>query len=251
MNLGLTVLLLMKAYHIEGWEEERENADTRKYVQLLWYRNPVKLIGEGLGHTLSQPERRGPFLYGMFKLIEQVAAGGKKEERGWLYRNGSPMDAARIAMLLRLPEEFVKEALEFFSKPPMDWLKMREFCPNGPVSAGRTPGESPGNPGYSAGGRENTGRNAPSEPNEPNRTDLERTDQSILKEKEKEREASDVQIQASKVQAGILIGAIRELEARRATLTGEERAVLRKKRRELAELQKKQAGGDFKPHKAT
>lgn len=141
----LTILIWMNAFHIRDWETDRENADTRKYQQLVWYRNPVKLLGEGIGHTLAQPERQGPFLYGMFKIIEQVAASGKKNERGWLVRNGTVLTAERMANLTRLPVAYFEEALKFFSTDPMDWLEIIDFPSPNQDATGRTPGDSPGN----------------------------------------------------------------------------------------------------------
>jgi len=170
MPLILLILLTMQAYHIRDWETDRENADTRKYVDLLWFRSKVKLLGEGLGHTLAQTSpdaRQGPFLYGMFKLFEQIAAGGRLETRGWLIRNGTALTSERIANLLRLPVPCCQEALVFFSQPPMDWLEFKEFSPTQPGQvagsreiSGRFPGASPTQPGQVAGSREIAGRNS-------------------------------------------------------------------------------------------
>ena len=157
----------MKAFHINGWETDRENAETRKYVDLLWFRNKVKLMGEGLGHTLGQADKQGPFLYGMFKVIEQIAAGCKP--RGWLIRNGTPMDAARMGSLMRMPPAYFEEALKFFSSAPMDWLEHVDVPSEllngagGQEKGGRTSGESPAEKTNGAGGQEQGGRNSASE----------------------------------------------------------------------------------------
>lgn len=241
-----------QAYYVTNWHEDRENGETRKYVDLLWFRNKVKLMGEGLGHTLAQP--RGPHLYGMFKLIEQVAAGGRLEQRGWLFRNGSPMDAQRIANLLRLPVPDVEEALKFFSTPPMNWLELRDYAGDSPAipaaSApdGRLPGDSPAKKPQSAGSRDKGGRNSASEehPNQP--TDLERPKN--LPEREKN---------GGKLSAGDLHGqqkaqfaAAREELSRLQAIPEDERseaenAELKKTRELVKAIQKKQRAGDFTP----
>lgn len=234
------------AYHIKDWERDRENADTRKYVELLWFRNKVKLLGEGLGHTLVQEGKQGPFLYGMFKIIEQIAAGGKLGERGWLVRNGSPMDAARMGNLMRLPPEFFEEALKFFTTAPMDWLEYVEYSgesPAHPARTGRLSGESPAHPATHEDTRENTGRNAPSEER--------RTYKNIRTgEREKNGDSSTPeQLRAQQTQQFAAASARRaELQAlpedeRTERQTGE----LKKMARIVRAVQKKQARGDFTP----
>jgi len=235
MNLILTILMTMQAWRIRDWEY-RENADTRKYVDLVWFRSKVKLAGEGLGYTLSAPNGRGPHLYGMFKLFEQIAAGGRNQDRGWLFRNGSPMTAQRIAALLRLPEADVEEALNFFSTPPMDWLAMEDMpgeSPTLPGIAGRSPGESPTLPGIA-------GRNAPSD--RPNNV-LTNESKKINKKAASPEEAKQQSRQFSANQARRT-----ELEAiPDDDRTFGEAAELKKVRATLRTIQKKQAAGDFTP----
>jgi hypothetical protein len=237
-----------KAYHIKDWDRDRENADTRKYVDLIWFRSKVKLLGEGLGHTLTQPDRQGPFLYGMFKIIEQIAAGGKLGERGWLIRNGSAMDAQRMGNLMRLPAPYFEEALAFFTKPPMDWIEHIEYSPSNAAdqeSAGRTPGESPGVPPSCADEQENVRRNAPSEErrtyNKEQRTSKREKENGGFASAEEGRRAQAAQFAA-------LRSRISELESipEEDRLPAEE-ADLKKTRGLLRGLQKKQAAGNFTP----
>lgn len=56
---------------------------------------------------------------------------------------------------------------------------------------------------------------------------------------------SMAEVQASRTRAGALLAQIRALEARKGELEMSEREELRKKRRALEELQKKQAAGEF------
>lgn len=241
-----------KAYYITNWHEDRENGETRKYVDLLWFRNKVKLMGEGLGYTLQQT--RGVHLYGMFKLIEQVAAGGRLEQRGWLFRNGSPMDAQRIANLLRQPVPEVEEALKFFSTPPMNWLELREYAGASPADPqnldqrGRLPGDSPAKQPVVASSRKEGGRISASEehPNQP--TDLERPKNPSEREKNRGNlSAGDLHGQ-QKVQFAAARAEVDRLQAIPEDERSEAESAELKKARELVKaIQKKQRAGDFTP----
>jgi hypothetical protein len=240
---------MVKAYHIKNWDD-RENADTRKYVDLLWFRTKVKLLGEGLGHTLAAPNGRGPHLYGMFKLIEQIAAGGRQEQRGWLFRNGSPMTAARIANLLRLPVDDCQEALTFFSTPPLDWLELADYPGESPDTlpandhncdpTGRSPGESPDNlptPGRPSGEMRN--------PTDRTTTVVQRP---TLKKEIKKGKASPEEAKQQSRQWSAAKARIADLEAvEEDERTPAQEAELKKMRALVRELQKKQAAGNFTP----
>lgn len=236
-------ILLMKAYRIKDWDY-RENAETRKYVDLLWFRNKVKLLGEGLGHTLAAPDGRGPHLYGMFKLIEQIAAGGRLQERGWLFRNGSPMDAARMACLLRLPVALIEEALTFFSTPPLDWIELTDYPTHFPTS-GRASGESPTH-------FPTSGRGVGEFLHPTDRP----TDRVLTSDKDREREkkgeSSDPREgrQELKDRFAATKSLLRTLEATpEDERTDAEEEEIKKTRRLLNSIQKKQAHGDFTPVK--
>lgn len=245
-----------KAYYITDWDTDRENAETRKYVDLLWFRNKVKLMGEGLGHTLGQPNNRGPHLYGLFKLIEQVAAGGRLEQRGWLFRNGSPMDALRIASLLRLPVADIEEALKFFSTPPMNWLELRDYAGESPTktdiapNSGRTSGESPTKTGDTSNPQENVGRIAASDHTNNQPTVVQQPDNQ--REREKKVETLDPK-EARSQQTAQFAAASARLKSLEAVPEGErdeaERHEIKKMRRLISDIQKKQAANDFTPVK--
>lgn len=247
---------MTKAYYITNWQEDRENAETRKYVDLLWFRNKVKLMGEGLGHTLAAPDNRGPHLYGMFKLIEQVAAGGRLEQRGWLFRNGSPMDAQRIANLLRLPVADVAEALKFFSTPPMNWLEEREWPGDSPAKtsdapiAGRLPGDSPANSDKTHKRQETGGRFTASEEHPYEPTVVQQPENQ--REREKKGEFLDPK-EARSQQTAQFAAARARLQNLEAVPEGErddaERHEIKKMRRLISDIQKKQAANDFTPVK--
>lgn len=247
----------MKCYRIRNWDEDKENSETRKYVDLLWFRQKVKLLGEGLGHTLAQNQpdgRQGPFLYGMFKLLEQVAAGGRIGQRGWLFRNGTPLTAPRIAGLLRQPVEHVELALKFFSTPPMDWLSIEELpgdFPGFPPPAGRPPGDSPGylppttTKAHPAG--RPPGEFQHPENNQP--TSVQQPTTQNKKKKENGRFASpESAAQAQRQQFAAAQARKSELEAMHEDdRTPGEDAELKKMRALIRAIQKKQAASDFTP----
>ena len=241
----------MKAYHIRDWDTDRENWETRKYAELLWFRSKVKLLGEGFGHTLNQPDGRGPHLYGMFKIIEQIAASGRRQERGWLIRNGTALDAQRMANLMRLPQTFFEEALAFFSTPPMNWLEAGDWTApspadsrpdaSGPESSRRLSGKSPADSRPDASGPEVIRRNSAS-----NERTYEHTNE--LRDNNKGRCASLEEKKDQRAQFAALAARRQELEAEaEGDRSPEVKVELREVKGRMRSLQKKQAAGDFTP----
>lgn len=146
----LTRLLdgLMKAWHIKHWDTLYESNSSRVVQTLSYFCQPNKLTGEGIGHMNMQPD--GLELYGTLTWLKVLASTALKAQRGWLIRNGTPMDAARMAALLRIPQEKIQRALDFFSTTPMDWIEFAD-APDSVLSANRqTPDRPP-----SAGRRQN------------------------------------------------------------------------------------------------
>jgi len=144
----------MKALHLTFWNAPMptgyENADTKKCAHMSWYPKKTKLVGEGIGHVLDQ--ENGPHLLGMWNLIEIIAATSVKEQRGWLVRNGSPLNATRMGKLARISAEHFEKAITFFLSPEMGWLEWAEmpdsFQTHLPLTS-ETPtigGKSSGNP---------------------------------------------------------------------------------------------------------
>lgn len=220
----------MKCWHLTMWDELYESAQSRDVKTLSFYGKPNKLIGEGLGFTLSQPD--GLALLGTWALIEALASHGLPKQRGWLFRNGSPLDANRIAALLRIPKEPIERALKHFATPPLDWLEEGEF----PASTERAPSKLPASteraPSISARGlteREKT---------EGNR---EKEEMGGFASKEEARRAQQTQFAALNAQLTSL-NAVPEDERDEVHARD-----LKKTRRVLRELQKKQAHGDFTP----
>lgn len=153
---------MTKAYHIAQWDTLYETANSRKIVTLTYYQKPNKLVGEGIGLTLQEPDNVA--LLGTWTLLEALASTSARDQRGWLIRNGSPLTAARMAALTRVKIEHFVRALEHFCRPEIGWLLHSEvpktfrlsgesptnpppITPNNPnpENAGRLSGESPTN----------------------------------------------------------------------------------------------------------
>jgi hypothetical protein len=113
-----------KAYHITQWDSLYETCETRKIRTLTFYAKPNKLIGEGIGLTLQEPD--GLALLGTWSLLVDLASLSAREHRGWLIRNGTALTAARMGALLRVPAHHFERALEWFSRPEIGWLEYVE-----------------------------------------------------------------------------------------------------------------------------
>lgn len=115
---------MSKAYHIVHWDTLYETCETRKIRTLTFYAKPNKLIGEGIGLTLQEADNVA--LLGTWALIEALASTSAREQRGWLIRNGSALTAARMASLVRVDVKHFERALEWFSRPEIGWLELKE-----------------------------------------------------------------------------------------------------------------------------
>lgn len=149
---------MAKAYHIVHWDSLYETHESRKIRTLAFYSKPNKLVGEGIGLTLQEPDNVA--LLGTWALLEALASTSAREQRGWLIRNGTALTAARMAALVRVEVHHFERALEWFSRPEIGWLEEVETdlisgdSPGNPAGGGKTPGDSPGNPAQEERGRE-------------------------------------------------------------------------------------------------
>lgn len=244
----------MKAYHIKLWNSLYETAETRKIRTLTYYAKPNKLIGEGIGHTLAQAD--GLALLGTWALIESLASTAAQEHRGWLVRNGSALDAARLANLARVPAVHFERALSFFATAPMDWLEQLEWQDTPPLrpskhadnrdTTGRPLAESPGDNPEHADNRDTT------RPISPRGKIEGRGKTDVLKEREENGgfASKEAAATAQSRQFAAVQSRIKDLEA----IPSDDRSVaqdedLKKNRATLKAIQKKQRGGDFTPVK--
>jgi hypothetical protein len=128
------------AYHITHWDKLYETWETRKIRTLTYYAKPNKLVGEGIGLTLAEPDRAA--LLGTWAMIEALASTCERDHRGWLVRNGTPMTAQRMAALTRFEPKDFERALAHFSRPEVGWLELLDWPPK--TGKDRTPaGDSP------------------------------------------------------------------------------------------------------------
>lgn len=230
-----------KAYHFKDWGTIFENNKSREVDNLTYFLQPNKLVGEGLGFTKMQPD--GLELMGTYMFLKCVASTAPKKWRGWFVRNGSVMDAVRIAALSGIPTEKVERALTFFSTPPMDWLAFDEWTGDTPPARGRHSGDTP--PArVCPSGAENS---ALTELLTDVRTDL------LTEPTERERERKvelDPTEASSRQRLQFRAASIRlqNLEAiPRDERSEAQRAEIKKTRAVVNAIQKKQAANDFTP----
>ena len=232
MQLTWLLILAMQAYHLRHWDALYETAETRRVRTLTYYSKPNKLVGEGVGHMLMQPD--GLALYGTWTFLEALASTAPQNQRGWLIRNGTPMDAQRMSALTRIPMKEIERALTFFSTPPLDWLEVSKW----------DHGHAQGTPIADHGHAQGTPWSVPT------RGKKEDKETEVLKrERRKGGFASEGEAAQGQVRQFAAIQAVKgELEAvdpERRTLEQEEE--LKKLRGQLRAIQQKQAAGDFTP----
>ncbi|MDX1985003.1 MAG: hypothetical protein SFV51_32325, partial [Bryobacteraceae bacterium] len=200
-----------------------------------------KLVGEGLGFTKMQPD--GLELMGTLMFLKSVASTAPVQWRGWFVRNGSVMDATRIAALAGIPVAKVERALTFFSTPPMDWLLFEEWPGDTASARGRHSGDTASARGRQAEG----GKSALTEVLTDVRTDL-LTDPKE-REREEKAELDGKELRARQTaQFAAANARLQKLEAvSRDERTPEQRAEIKKTRDVINAIQRKQARGDFAP----
>lgn len=235
----------MKAYHITQWDSLYETSETRKIRALTFYAKPNKLIGLGIGRTLQHA--RGLELLGVWALLEALASLAPQGQRGWLVRNGQALTVSEIAYLLRIPEESVQVAMDHFSQPEIGWLEQAEVAEKREITSGPS-GDSPGETPDEENEREDAGTISlrGKRKDKRGKTDL------IQKKKEKGGFASDAEMRAAqKAQFAAANGRLEALmKISDDDLTEEDRQEIKKMRRTVQDIQKKQAAGDFTPVEA-
>ena len=219
---------MSKAYHIRQWDNVYETAQTRQVRTLTYFSKPNKLVGEGLGHMLNQAD--GLALYGTWTFLEVLASTAPTEWRGWLIRNGTPMDATRMSALTRIPVADLQRALDFFSTAPMDWLELLDWQGEKqgklPLGTGTPSARHQTTDGISVRGK----------------TDKEKEGRSRERDK---KGASPEGMEGSKLQWASVSKQIRELEAKGSSATVADKQELRRLRAILRAIETRQAAGDF------
>lgn len=107
-------------YRIANWNDLYETSESRKLKSLDWVPMPNKQ--DGLGFRRIAAERDKCDLLAAWLLIVQVASKSRREERGWLIRDGAALTADDLAMITGYPESVFERALSFFSSLKLGWL---------------------------------------------------------------------------------------------------------------------------------
>jgi hypothetical protein len=138
---------MSKAFFIKHWRELYERSDTRKTESMPWFAKRTKLIGLGIGSLMRRPYPDNARLYGLWTFIEILASQSAPRHRGWLVRDGMPLDFEAMSSLMpAIPPDAWKEICEAASNPKIGWLQYVEFDPNSPDGFppnGTTAGDSP------------------------------------------------------------------------------------------------------------
>lgn len=218
----------MKAYHIKDWARIYENNKSREVETLAYFLHPNKLVGECLGLTKMQPD--GLELLGTLMLLKCVASTSQPVRwRGWFVRNGTVMDALRIAALTGIPEEKIQRALTFFSTAPMDWLLHEEW---------------PGDTSSARSGHPEGSKSALTDV----LTDKVLTDCTEEREREGSEESRKTDRENQRTQFVAARARLQKLEAvPEQDQDAAHRAEIKKNRATISAIQKKQAAGDFSP----
>lgn len=134
---------MAKAYHIVQWALLYESADTRKTENMSWFKKRTKLVGLGIGKVMREPYPRNMELFGIWTLLETLATQSSPKDRGWIVRDGMPLDFDAMSSLIpTVPAEAFQQACEWFTKHLPGWFQLDDFPPTGTPS-GQPPGVVP------------------------------------------------------------------------------------------------------------
>lgn len=116
-------------YQIAKWHQLFETAKTRTYKSKTQGAFPLKLNGTGYRRLMKQ--KQGPAMYGCFIGMCMIAHQGTSKERdGYLTDSGeiagSPYTIEDIALKLDMPENLVKQTIDFCSSEKMQWIITHE-----------------------------------------------------------------------------------------------------------------------------
>jgi hypothetical protein len=139
-----------KIYRIVGWNETYETAESRKLKHLFWV--PVPNKHDGLGFRRLAMQRENCQLLAAWVLMVQLASRGPPERRGWLMRDGKPLDAEEMGLMTGFPASIFERALEFFSQTKIGWIVQDSPAdkPASPADRGKKATQSPDAPAQPA-----------------------------------------------------------------------------------------------------
>lgn len=112
---------------IRKWSETFENSKTRKLIHMSWLNCPSGVDSSGYLSLMSHGEK-GIMAFGVFIAICQWSATCRPLIRGSLARSdGKPLTIPQIAMILRMPERAVEDAISLLMRSDINWLE-KEKC---------------------------------------------------------------------------------------------------------------------------
>lgn len=233
-----------KAYRVVQWKQVHESSETRKVGgTLTWVKKPNKHDGFGFRYLAAQENKVE--LYCAWCLMLEIASRGSADEtRGWIARNGQPLSASGLAVMTGFPEGIFQKAFEFFRRPEIGWLQEDYLSAPSPEASGDRPGVSGQHPGKTAPSPEASGTS----PDRERYREIQReTDREKGKKKGGAGSGAGDGVKASVVQFAATNAQVNELEERRRNgeLDEEGKARLRLLKKKRAEVQSRQAAGDF------
>lgn len=168
----------MILYSIRNWATLFENNRTRELKRLDWVPLPNKQDGDG--YTMIMEMKNGPAIFGTWVALLQVASRGSHpigrcgnpapccDCRGTLLRDGGkPHDFVSLSRITRIPQQLVKEALDFLSSTDVNWLETADLpipCDNPAPPRDNPAGECLEGKGRELKGRELKGMEVPVAP---------------------------------------------------------------------------------------
>lgn len=105
-------------YYIPGWDENFENAGSRKLGRLRWVPMPNAMDGKGFGRVAGHD--RGAELLGAWLCVVEIAS--KMPVRGVLIGRDGPLDAEDLSAMARLPADVFELAFQVLGEPRIGWL---------------------------------------------------------------------------------------------------------------------------------
>lgn len=105
------------AYLVTRWENY-DPPEAQSHTKLSWIRFPNSW--DSLTFRRMATTDNAPSLFAAFVLIAQVAS--RQRYRGWLVKDGRPLEAADIALMTGFPEQIFTEALDYFSQEEIGWI---------------------------------------------------------------------------------------------------------------------------------
>ncbi len=128
-------------YRIRNWDKHYENNRTREMVKMSWVPVPNKHDGEGFQRIMR--EKDGLVIYGCWHLILQVASKCLRPRGTLLRDDGTPLDAASIALKTGVRDEkLIQRALDFCCLPQVAWIEqLASGAPDSPQEGAGLPQE--------------------------------------------------------------------------------------------------------------